>query len=249
MRTQQIVHDAEQPILPLSGKMPIDKTPADEALADETLALGDMRFRTLLGVAAWQRLPAPVRTRFGKRVQAGQSVTYAGTIVESRKSRLGRLVAQLARIIGGPLPLGEDIGVPAVVSVTEDSDGGGQFWSRMYGRRHGFPQVIHSSKRFHGATGLEEYLGFGFGIALSVRADADGLRFLSDHYFIKFGALRLRLPRFLSPGALTISHIDRADGAFEFRLELTHALFGEIIHQSGYFRERCPNETKFIRHD
>jgi hypothetical protein len=61
--------------------------------------------------------------------------------------------------------------VAAVVTVTEDAQAGGQFWTRMYNRAHGFPQVIHSSKRFAGPTGLEEYLGWGFGIALAVSAD------------------------------------------------------------------------------
>ncbi len=55
--------------------------------------------------------------------------------------------------------------MPAVVSVTEEAAKGGQFWTCPYGRARGFHQVIHSSKRFAGATGLEEYLGRGFGIA------------------------------------------------------------------------------------
>jgi hypothetical protein len=200
--------------------------------------LHDLRFRALLGAAAWSGLPPAVRRRFSKRLSPGVSVTYAGEIVESRRSRFGKLIAQLCRLIGGPLPLHDDVAVPAVVTVTEDGATGGQFWTRMYGRPCGFPQVIHSSKRFAGPTGLEEYLGFGFGIALTVSADDRALHFRSDHYFVAVGRVRLPLPRWLGPGALTISHVDRGDGGFAFVLALRHPLFGEIIRQTGLFRER-----------
>lgn len=203
--------------------------------ADQTL--GDLRFRALLGAAGWALLPPAVRARFGKRVRGGGSVTYSGSIVESRRSGAGWVVAQLARLVGAPLPLDTDLGVPAVVSVTEDPAGGGQFWTRLYGRRRGFPQVIHSAKRFAGPTGLEEYLGLGFGIALRVEARADRLLFHSDHYFFRLGGLRVRLPRWLGPGALTIAHVDEAGGAFRFELTLEHRLGGELIRQVGLFRE------------
>jgi hypothetical protein len=202
------------------------------------LVAHDFRFGALLGATGWWRLPPTVRERFSRRLAAGASVTYAGEIVESRRTRFGNLLAQLCRLIGAPLPLYDDVAVPAVVTVIEDSATGGQFWTRMYGRARGFPQVIHSSKRFAGPTGLEEYLGCGFGIALTVSADIRALHFHSDHYFVALGAVRLRLPKWLEPGALTISHIERDDGWFAFVLTLRHALFGEIIRQTGLFRER-----------
>ena len=202
----------------------------------------DLRFRALLGSAAWGRLPATVRARFSKRLQPGFSITYAGRILHSRRTWLGAVVAQLARVIGAPLPLHDDVGVPAVVTVTEDGASGGQFWTRLYGRCSGFPQVIHSSKRFAGPTGLEEYLGAGFGIALTVSADEQALHFHSDHYFFQVGRLRLSLPHWLSPGALTISHVDFGADWFAFVLVLEHPLMGEIMSQTGLFRERANKE-------
>jgi hypothetical protein len=204
----------------------------------------ESRFRALLGAAAWARLPPAVRRRFSARPAAASAVTYAGEIVECRRPRPGRLLAQLCRLIGAPLPLADDVGVPAVVTVTEDGATGGQHWTRVYGRRRGFPQVIHSSKRFAGPTGLEEYLGCGLGIALRVRADAEALHFHSDHYFVAVGALRLRLPAWLGPGALTISHVDRGCGRFAFVLALRHPLLGEIVRQTGLFHERVARDDR-----
>lgn len=201
-------------------------------------ALRDLRFSALLGAESWARLPQAVRARFAKRYAPGQSVSYAGVILDCRISRAGWLLAQLCRLVGAPLPLDRGGGQAAVVTVTEHGPSHGQVWTRVYARANGFPQVIHSAKMFAGPTGLEEYLGLGLGIALRVEALADRLRFVSDHYFVKAGRVRLRLPDWAMPGRLTIDHIDRGDGAFDFVLDLAHPLLGAIIHQHGAFRDQ-----------
>jgi Domain of unknown function (DUF4166) len=191
-------------------------------------------FRRLLGGDRWDALPAAVRRRFARRIAAGACVSYVGEVVGCRISWTGRILANLARAVGAPHT---DTGVPACVSVTEDIAGGGQFWTRQYGRRAGFPQVIFSAKRFTGPTGLEEYLGLGFGIALTLGAQDGVLLFRSDHYFWRVGGLRLRFPRWLSPGDLTIGHVDCAGGRFAFTLDLVHPLAGELIHQVAVFAD------------
>jgi hypothetical protein len=204
--------------------------------------IGDLRFRALIGEAAWARLPEAVRARFGKRVSGAAAIVYVGEVVECRLSAAGWLLAQLGRLIGAPLPLGRDADVPACVSVTEDPAFAGQFWTRIYGRRRGFPQVISSSKRFCGPTGLEEQIGGGLGIALRVEVANGALHFLSDHYFLRVGGRRLRLPRALTPGALRVSHVDCNHGLFAFVLELRHKWLGELVHQTAMFRERGAGE-------
>lgn len=204
----------------------------------------DLRFRALLGADAWDLLPQAVQARFSKRLAGGRTVTYAGTVSECRMSTLGWCLAQLCRVIGAPLPLHRDTGAPAVVTVTEDGASGGQIWSRMYARHRGFPQVIHSAKRFAGPTGLEEYLGGGFGIALTVSADATGIRFRNDHYFWMLGRYRLRLPRWIGPGGLTIDHQDRGRAGFAFILTLAHPLFGTLMQQTGLFQEGVMTDAK-----
>jgi len=209
-----------------------------ERARESDAALLDLRFRGLVGADAWNSLPQAVKLRFAKRLGPGQSVNYAGQVLHCRMGTLGWLIAQGCRLIGAPLPLERDGGVAAVVSVTEDGASGGQVWTRVYTRKRGFPQVIHSAKRFAGPTGLEEYLGGGFGIALTTTADADGIHFTSDHYFLMLAGRRLRLPAWLGPGHLRIDHADLGEGAFTFTLTLRHALFGEIMSQNSRFHDQ-----------
>lgn len=200
-------------------------------------ALYDYRFRRLVAPDAWDALPGEVRRRFSKRLSANRVATYAGEIVWTRLSRTGWLLAQLCRLIGAPLPTNASGPAPAAVAVSEDRSSGGQCWTRLYGRTKGHPQVIHSAKSFAGPTGLEEHIGGGFGMALTVRADADALIFASDHYFWQVAHLRLRLPRWLAPGTTIVTHQHLGSGRFAFDLKVTHPLFGEIVSQHALFRD------------
>jgi hypothetical protein len=202
--------------------------------------LGDLRFRALLADDDWHLLPPAVRRRFSKRLAGGRTMIYVGEVLETRMNRLGWCLAQAARLFGGPLPTSRDANMPSVVTVTEDMATGGQIWTRLYARRDGFPQIIHSSKRFSGPTGLEEYLGNGLSIALRARVRGGALVFCSDGYVLQIFGRRWRLPNWLSPGTMTVTHAERSDGRFEFRLEVSHPRFGLLIRQSAAFREAGP---------
>ena len=204
--------------------------------ADE--ALGDLRFRSLLSADDWAALPLPIRKRFSKRLAGGHTVVYVGEVRKTEMSRLGWFLAQMGRVIGAPLPTSTDAGVPSVVTVTEDMATGGQIWTRLYARRRGFPQVIHSSKRFCGPTGLEEYVGYGVGMALTVHVEDAALVFRSATYFLQVGSVRLRLPSWVTPGALCVRHAECGAGRFLFTLDITHPLFGRLISQSAMFQEQ-----------
>ena len=153
---------------PLARLKVYDPAPAVARPASETNELGDLRFRALLSEADWLALPHTIRRRFSKRLSGGNTTVYVGEVIETRMSAAGWLLAQAARLIGGPLPVSRDAHVPSVVTVTEDVATNGQHWTRLYARRRGFPQVVHSSKRFAGPTGLEEYVGCGVGMALTI---------------------------------------------------------------------------------
>ncbi len=210
--------------------------------------LGDLRFRALMTEEDWASLPLAIRRRFSKRLAGGQTIVYAGEILETQMSRAGWWLAQAARLIGGPLPLTRDIHsrsmrarimhVASVVTVTEDT--GGQIWTRLYARRKGFPQAIHSCKRFAGPTGLEEYVGRGVGMTLTVYAREGALVFRSKNYFLELFGRRLFLPEWLTPGTIYVTHADLPDGKFSFTLQIFHPRFGLLLRQMAIFREIAP---------
>jgi hypothetical protein len=202
--------------------------------------LGDPRFRALLSADDWAALPPSVRQRFSKRLVGGETAIYRGEILETATSRAGRCLAQIARLFGGPLPLSQDAGVPAIVTVTEDIATKGQHWTRLYVRRKGFPQVIHSSKRFSGPTGLEEYIGGGIAMALSLEVRDGALIFRNAAYQLCLFGCRLTAPRWLAALALTVTHREWSDGRFVFELRVAHPLFGEMIRQTAVFEETSP---------
>ncbi len=204
----------------------------------KSATLTDVRFRRLLGEDQWGRLPLEVRRRFSKRLGPGDSVVYRGRVLETRLSLLGWALARLLAIAGAPLPLERsEGGEAAIVTVTEDGRSGGQVWSRSYVRNGRFPQTIHSRKSFTGPTGLQEEVGAGVGMSLVLRAADDRLEFISERYFVTVASRRLRLPRLLEPGRLIVTHREVTADRFEFSLDLTHPLFGRLVHQRAEFTD------------
>ena len=208
---------------------------------------GDHRFRALMTEADWASLPASIRRRFSKCLAGGKTVIYGCEILDSWMSRAGWWLAQAARLIGAPLPVthrhpyapnAPNIHVPSIVTVTEGM--GGQIWTRLYARRKGFPQVIHSSKRFAGPTGLEEYVGCGVGMTLTVYAREGALIFRSKNYYVQLFGWRLLLPAWLTPGTLYVTHAELPDGKFSFTLQIFHPRLGLLIRQMAIFREIGP---------
>lgn len=198
----------------------------------------DSRYRRCLGDAAWRRLPAAVRRRFSKRLADGDQTIYRGEVVVMELSRAGYLLAQVARLIGAPLPFTRDALGATVVVVTEAADRGGQVWSRSYPRPGRFPQVIHSLKRFAGPTGLEEYLGWGLVMQLTIEEERGQLVFRSAGYGVEVLGRTFVLPRWLEPGRCTVTHRNETDDRFSFTLTLEHPWFGRLVHQVAFY-EAC----------
>lgn len=201
----------------------------------------DMRFRKCLTKEQWAALPAPVRLRFSKKVAPGESCVYRGKICGTKMNLFGRLLANALRIVGSPLPLdSKNAGAAAIVSITDDAAGNGQFWVRQYCRPKGFPQILHSTKSFAGPTGLEEHIGCGIGMTLALRVEDGALWFESARYYLGGAKRRIYLPRILCPGHLQVGHTDLGGGAFLFSLQLRHKIFGKLIEQTIKFKDPEP---------
>ena len=210
-------------------------------LAPQQAPVADLRFRALMPRGQWDALPAATRRRFGRRLGPGEAIVYRGVTERTRTNVVGRLLARAGRLIGAPLPLpGVADGGAAVVTVTEAE--GGQFWTRQYARAGRFPQIVHSAKGFGGPTGLEEVVGGGVGMALTIRARGGVLLFEEAGYFVRLRGRRVPLPRAVLP-RLTVGHEDLApthgEGAFAFTLTLTHPLCGTLMDQRCVFTETC----------
>lgn len=194
-------------------------------------------FRVLLGDAKWSLLSPAVQRRFERELAEGERRIFVGQVLKTSHTRLGLVIARLAALIGSPLP--DSLGAvgPATVVVTESAHHRGQIWTRIYPRNRGQPQAISSVKRFSGPTGLEEYLGYGLVMRLTLDVEKGALVFRSAGYALELSRLEVGLPRWLSPGDCTIMHRDLGQGRFLFTLELAHPWLGRLIAQEAELYE------------
>ena len=203
-------------------------------------AVGDLRFRTLVGEAAWAELPEAVRRRFSKCLAPDETLIYRGNVSSRPElSRAGRVLSFLARAIGSPLPLTDGATGPALVVVTEDPAP----------RRAELAAHLHPPRPLPAGDQLDQ--------ALPRRDGPRGVRGLRDRhvaarhgrrracsssarpaYFLELGRWRLPLPRAIA----SRPHADRAPrrgrrAASPSRLQLTHPLLGRLVHQLAIFRD------------
>lgn len=190
----------------------------------------------MLGEQGWQQLPEAVQRRFGRDLAPGESAVYVGEVAGTTRTFIGWLWVQLLRIVGAPLPTGNLTHAPSAVVVTGGADHA-QSWTRIYHGSGPLPQVIRSTKRFAGPTGLEECVSGGIGMALRVSVESGALVFRSAGYHWRCGRMRLPLPTWVTPGCVEVRHREEGQLRFSFVLTVVHPWWGEIFRQAAYFKD------------
>ena len=190
--------------------------------------------REVIGGAAFARLPEMVQARFGRHGPHHAPIVYRGMMEKVEASRLGRLIAFAARLIGNPVVVARGRNVPCTVTLYPDDKLGGTVWHRCYGFADGHEVAATTKRRGDDGGAIESFSGL-FGMPLDIREVTGELHFITDSYFAEWRGWRLTLPRWLSPGRLTVVHRDEEDGWFRFIMTLEHPLLGVLLHQDGVF--------------
>jgi Domain of unknown function (DUF4166) len=74
-------------------------------------------------------------------------------------------------------------------------------------------------------------------MSLTVHVKDEALIFRSHRYFLQLFGRRIALPAWMTPGALSVTHAEVADGRFSFTLQVVHPRLGLLIRQMAIFRE------------
>lgn len=191
-------------------------------------------FERLLGRAAWERLPAAVQHRFGPHA-ADETILYEGRMLVAA-SLVGRLIAQVCRLIGTPLAPWTGTDVPTSVDVHLDQRGG-LVWARTYRFKRHAPILVSSTKLMTAEGDLLEVVRGGLGMALDVTVEDGALHFRSRYYFVSLGRLRVRIPNLMTPGRAHVIHRDTGGGTFRFTLDFQHPWLGRTLFQDGLFHD------------
>ncbi len=202
-------------------------------------AFRPLHYETLLGRAAWERLPIAVRDRF-----AAHDAHWAGAMT-LHASFIGRWVARLCRLVGEPLPPASDVPVPATVRVEPDPATGGSRWIRRYELPHRAVEIC-SVKSVDAEGHMIERLAMGLRMELDLHTDYGALHFVTTGYHLEIPPpmllrrcfsrpLRLRFPAWWVPGRTHVVHRDLGDGRFRFTMTIRHAWLGELFHHDGVF--------------
>ena len=177
----------------------------------------DPLYRRVLG-DAWQTLPEPVRAMHDFR---SDRVAEGRVTVERGDGFLARMVAAL---FGFP-KAGSDV----PVTVTFQPRNGMEVWRREFAGQLMRSAQEEGQGRFERLL-CERFGPFVFGLALVI--DGERMRLVVR----RWSAFGIPMPRFLAPGGNAYEHA--ADGRFNFHVEISLPLIGDVVRYRGWLVPR-----------
>ena len=198
--------------------------------------------RTALG-ARWQFLHPDIRARFTLAPGATQQ-SFTGTMDEINRSAIGWAIARLIAFMH-ILPSVRARDVPFEFNLSPAASllpAAGWVKQRLYHFNNGRFE-FRSVMRIANNGELIEQFPYGLGMKIKLAAGDDTLHFLDDGYFLRIGALRLPLPRWLTVGRFVLTHKNIDRDHFTVEINLEHPLLGRLFHQHGRFRQSPPRSN------
>jgi len=185
---------------------------------------------SVLGANA-TRLHPDIRARFA--VQDRGKSSFAGRMNQVDRSMLGWCIALFLRPLR-VLPSHRAYAVPFEFRL-DAVPGCGWLKRRSYCFQDG-PFEFSSVMSIDADGALVEQFPLGFGMHVRLEAAGDTLWFRDDGYFVRWGGVRIDLPRWLGIGRFELAHRNIDAERFDVEIRIRHFLFGPLFHQAGRFR-------------
>jgi hypothetical protein len=186
----------------------------------------------------WLHLHPDIRARF-TLAPGAQAQTFTGTMNTIERSPAGWLIARLIAFLH-VLPAVRARDVPFEFNLSPaPAVAGGWIKQRLY-RFAGGPFEFRSVMHIAANGDLVEQFPYGLGMTIRLSAEGDHgerLYFRDDGYFLRIGAWRLPLPRWLGVGRFTLLHRNIDRDRFVVEISIDHPLLGRLFYQCGAFNQ------------
>lgn len=187
----------------------------------------------------WPDLHPDIRARFTLAPGITRQ-SFEGTMQVVNRSAFGWLIAKLIAFVR-ILPAQRARDVPFTFNLTPAPAPFTTGWvkERLYRFRDECFE-FRSVMRIAENGGLIEQFPWGLGMKIRLAVEGhngDTLVFRDNSYFLRIGAWRTPLPRWLTAGRFTLAHRNIDRERFTVEISLDHPLLGRLFYQYGTFSE------------
>jgi hypothetical protein len=163
-------------------------------------------------------------------------------IMDVTVSPIGRLFVSVSRLFDALVPFpGRDI--PVRVRNWSQADSKQMLWHRTFRYPGRKPVIFRSRMAYAGGRDIVEYVKFGLGIRMRLSAEGETLRYDSQGYVWKLGAVTLPIPDWLLLGRAVIREIPESHERLRVEFTVDHPLWGRTFGYAGRFIYLPAGET------